>query len=56
MNKRIILTNVNLFDGVNDQLLEKYTLVVEDGCIKEMFPDMEKTLENGKVISLAVIR
>ena len=53
MNKRIILTNVNLFDGVNDQLLEKYTLVVEDGCIKKMFPDTGETIENGKVISLA---
>lgn len=52
MNKRTILTNVSLFDGVSDRLLEDYTLVIEDGIIKEMTPAGDAGIENGTVIDL----
>lgn len=48
-----ILKNVNIFDGESDQLFENYMIVIEDGIIKEVTPNLEGSLENAKVIDLS---
>lgn len=53
MNKRIILTHVDLFDGISDSLLKDYMLVIEEGRIKEMLPTPETKPENGTIIDLS---
>lgn len=50
---RMILKNVDIFDGVSDKLLPNQTLIVEDGKIKEWFlTSKERPVENGTVIDL----
>ena len=49
MKNRIIIKNVNVFDGVQDKLLQNQVIIVEDGKIKDVFTNSgEKTLENGE--------
>lgn len=53
MNNRIILKNVNVFDGISDRLLKDRILIVEDGKIKELLPVSSGfSVENGKVVDL----
>ena len=53
MENRIIIKNVNVFDGVQDKLLQNQVIIVEDGKIKDVFTNSgEKTLENGEVYDL----
>ena len=53
MKNRIIIKNVNVFDGVQDKLLQNQVIIVEDGKIKDVFTNSgEKTLENGEVYDL----
>ena len=46
--KRLILKNVNIFDGVSDGLLENQTMVIENGKIADIFPEGSQETENGK--------
>lgn len=50
--KRLILKNVNIFDGVSDGLLENQTMVIENGKIADIFPEGSQETENGKIIDL----
>lgn len=51
--QRLILKNVNLFDGENDKLEEKKTLVIENGAIVDILSKDSDQAENGKVIDLS---
>ena len=46
--QRLILKNVNLFDGENDKLEEKKTLVIENGVIADILSKDSEQAENGK--------
>lgn len=50
---RIILKNVNVFDGIQDELLKNQIIIVENGKIKELFPvSSDLSARNGKVVDL----
>ncbi|MFQ8690454.1 MAG: amidohydrolase family protein [Blautia sp.] len=51
-NKRIILKNVNIFDGVSDEVQKNGMLVIENGLIKEVIKSNTEDVENAKVIDL----
>ena len=53
-NDRIILKNVNVFDGISDELQENCMVVMEKGLIREIIKSDCENVENAKVIGKAV--
>ena len=51
-NDRIILKNVNVFDGISDELQENCMVVMEKGLIREIIKSDCENVENAKVIDL----
>ena len=51
-NDRIILKNVNVFDGISDELQENCMVVIEKGLIREIIKSDCENVENAKVIDL----
>ena len=49
---RIILKNVNVFDGISDELQENCMVVIEKGLIREIIKSDCENVENAKVIDL----
>ncbi|EEQ56377.1 amidohydrolase family protein [Enterocloster sp. OA13] len=48
----LVLKNVNIFDGINEELMKDAAIVIEGDTIKDIIPGCECPFDNEKVVDL----
>lgn len=46
----LVIKNVNVFDGVNEEIIKNVAIIIENGKIKEIIPQCTKSFEDCEVI------
>lgn len=48
----IVLTNVNIIDGLNNEVLKEHSIVISDGVIQAVVPDEDELSGDARIIDL----